>query len=411
MGIWVLPNANSIDVVKRVRTEMEEIQKELPTGMTGAIAYDATAYINDAIHEVMQTLSKRSLSSSSLFFSSSVRSVRRSCRWWRFRLAHRRGFPDAGFGFTLDLLTLLAIVLSVGLVVDDAIVVVENVERHLREGMRVRRRHSRRTRTGRSDHRDDDHARGGLHADRFTGRVDWFALSRIRFHPGRRGPDFRRGRAHPVTDDVGETFARRREEKGLARSAIAFSIASAISTGATRLDFAVRPAVYAVWVALGGFAILMFVLLPFFPPSELAPTEDQGVVSESWMHRPTRPSSRPKPPRKKPAKFSSVSRRPTSLSKSPPRFRLWRNGFETVGRAHHADRGPGRTADDEIDGDSRDSNVPRHAARATRGGQFPVEFVLESTAEPERILEFAKLSGKSAAKRNVFLSAAHRHQD
>src|ERR1700730_8388131 len=56
MGIWVLPNANSIDVIKRVRVEMEEIQKELPTGMTGEIAYDATAYINAAIHEVVKTL-------------------------------------------------------------------------------------------------------------------------------------------------------------------------------------------------------------------------------------------------------------------------------------------------------------------------------------------------------------------
>src|SRR6266700_5650383 len=56
MGIWVLPNANSIDVIKRVRAEMEQIQKELPTGMTGQIAYDATAYINDAIHEVVKTL-------------------------------------------------------------------------------------------------------------------------------------------------------------------------------------------------------------------------------------------------------------------------------------------------------------------------------------------------------------------
>src|SRR5438477_5371950 len=45
MGIWVLPNANSIDVIKRVRVEMEQIQKELPSGMTGEIAYDATAYI------------------------------------------------------------------------------------------------------------------------------------------------------------------------------------------------------------------------------------------------------------------------------------------------------------------------------------------------------------------------------
>ena len=58
MGIWVLPNANSLDVIKRVRVEMDSIQKELPTGLTGRIAYDATAYINDAIHEVIDTLAE-----------------------------------------------------------------------------------------------------------------------------------------------------------------------------------------------------------------------------------------------------------------------------------------------------------------------------------------------------------------
>src|SRR5207249_3505806 len=56
MGIYVLPNANAVDVIKRVRVEMEQIQKELPAGMKGEIAYDATAYINDAIHEVVKTL-------------------------------------------------------------------------------------------------------------------------------------------------------------------------------------------------------------------------------------------------------------------------------------------------------------------------------------------------------------------
>ncbi len=56
MGIWVLPNANSIDVIKRVRVELDQIKKELPTGMQAEMAYDATAYINDAIHEVVKTL-------------------------------------------------------------------------------------------------------------------------------------------------------------------------------------------------------------------------------------------------------------------------------------------------------------------------------------------------------------------
>ncbi|HSQ85536.1 MAG TPA: efflux RND transporter permease subunit, partial [Desulfobacterales bacterium] len=58
MGIWPLPNANSLDVIRRVRTEMAGVQKDLPIGMEGRIAYDATNYIDNAIHEVLKTLSE-----------------------------------------------------------------------------------------------------------------------------------------------------------------------------------------------------------------------------------------------------------------------------------------------------------------------------------------------------------------
>jgi len=56
MGIWPLPNANSLDVIKRVRTEMEAIQRDLPTGLKARVAYDATNYISNAIQEVLKTL-------------------------------------------------------------------------------------------------------------------------------------------------------------------------------------------------------------------------------------------------------------------------------------------------------------------------------------------------------------------
>src|SRR5690606_2200197 len=58
MGVWVLPNANALDVIKLVRAEMDLIQKELPTGLSGRVAYDATQYINNAIHEVVKTLTE-----------------------------------------------------------------------------------------------------------------------------------------------------------------------------------------------------------------------------------------------------------------------------------------------------------------------------------------------------------------
>lgn len=136
MGIFVLPNANSIDVIKRVRVEVEAIKKELPKGMEVEVAYDATAYINDAIHEVVKTLIDTLIIVMIVIFLflGSVRSVIIPIVAIPISLIGALFLMQA-FGFSLNLLTLLAIVLSVGLVVDDAIVVVENVERHLREGM------------------------------------------------------------------------------------------------------------------------------------------------------------------------------------------------------------------------------------------------------------------------------------
>jgi len=135
MGVWVLPNANSVDVIKRVNKEMDSIQKELPSGMTAAIAFDATKYINNAIEEVTKTLTETVLIVVIVifFFLGSLRSVFVPVVAIPVSLIGAV-FLMSVFGFTVNLLTLLAIVLSVGLVVDDAIVVVENVDRNIREG-------------------------------------------------------------------------------------------------------------------------------------------------------------------------------------------------------------------------------------------------------------------------------------
>ncbi|PWU17387.1 MAG: multidrug efflux protein [Verrucomicrobia bacterium] len=137
MGIWPLPNANSLDVMKRARAEMALIEKELPTGLTGTIAYDATKYIQDALREVIKTLSETLLIVAIVIFLflGSLRSVLVPLVAIPISLIGGI-FLMQIFGFTINLLTLLAIVLSVGLVVDDAIVIVENVERHVREGKR-----------------------------------------------------------------------------------------------------------------------------------------------------------------------------------------------------------------------------------------------------------------------------------
>ena len=135
MGVWVLPNANSLDVIKGVRAELEQIQKELPSGMQASVAYDSSTYIQDAIHEVRNTLLETiAIVVVVIFlFLGSARTVGVPVVAIPVSLVGAVFLMQA-MGFTLNLLTLLAIVLSVGLVVDDAIVVVENVERHIRLG-------------------------------------------------------------------------------------------------------------------------------------------------------------------------------------------------------------------------------------------------------------------------------------
>ena len=135
MGIWVLPTANSLEVIKKVRAAIPEIQAQLPPGMKVGIPYDSTAYIQDAINEVLSTLTETLLIVVVVIFLflGSFRSVLIPV------VAIPISLVGAVFlmllaGFTINLLTLLAIVLSVGLVVDDAIVMVENVERHLHMG-------------------------------------------------------------------------------------------------------------------------------------------------------------------------------------------------------------------------------------------------------------------------------------
>lgn len=135
MGVWVLPTANSLEVIKGVIDELEEIKQTLPTGLEAEVSYDATEYISAAIDEVATTLAETLLIITVVIFLflGFSRSVLIPL------LAIPLSLIGAIFiiqlcGFSLNLLTLLAIVLSVGLVVDDAIIMVENVERHIEEG-------------------------------------------------------------------------------------------------------------------------------------------------------------------------------------------------------------------------------------------------------------------------------------
>ncbi|MCA9620883.1 MAG: efflux RND transporter permease subunit, partial [Myxococcales bacterium] len=125
MGIWVLPNANSLDVIRAVRTEVENLRAALPTGMEAMIAFDSTSYIENAVDEVVTTLLETVLIVVVVIFMflGSLRTVVVPVVAIPVSLVGAV-FLMQVLGFTLNLLTLLAVVLAVGLVVDDAIVVV-----------------------------------------------------------------------------------------------------------------------------------------------------------------------------------------------------------------------------------------------------------------------------------------------
>ncbi|MFI5356443.1 MAG: efflux RND transporter permease subunit, partial [Opitutales bacterium] len=136
IGINVLPTANALTVIKDVRTTLPELAAQLPNGMQLTIPYDATAYINDSINEVIHTLVEALVIVIVVIFLflGTIRSVLIPVIAMPLSLVGAF-FLMLVLGFTINLLTLLAMVLAIGLVVDDAIVVVENIHRHIEEGL------------------------------------------------------------------------------------------------------------------------------------------------------------------------------------------------------------------------------------------------------------------------------------
>ena len=280
MGIFVLPNANSLDVTKKIRAEMENLKTRFPVGFSGGIAYDGTKYIDSAIKEVVKTLSETLLIVVLVIFLflGSLRSALVPVVAIPVSLIGAVFLMQA-FGFTINLLTLLAVVLSVGLVVDDAIVVVENVERHLREG---------RTPT--------DAAIVG--ARELVGPVISMTITLaavyapIAFQGGLTGSLFREFAitlagavlisgvvALTLSPMMASKFLRSAadEEKGLVgRINHDFDRLRQLYGRILDGTLNARPVVYTVW------AVICLSILPLFILSsmstELAPTEDQGVV-------------------------------------------------------------------------------------------------------------------------------------
>jgi multidrug efflux pump subunit AcrB len=136
IAINVLPTANALTVINDVRKVFPQIVAELPRGMSASIPYDATDYIRSAIDEVVSTLVEALLIVIVIIylFLGTVRSVIIPIVAMPLSLVGAC-FLMLAMGFTINLLTLLAMVLAIGLVVDDAIVVVENIHRHIEEGL------------------------------------------------------------------------------------------------------------------------------------------------------------------------------------------------------------------------------------------------------------------------------------
>lgn len=135
IGIKVAPEANILDVAKTVREAFPAIQKQLPSGLTGQIVYDSTDFINTSIHEVVKTLLEALVIVTVVIFLflGSFRAVLVPVIAMPLSLIGTF-FMMLLLGYSINLLTLLALVLAIGLVVDDAIIVVENVDRHMKEG-------------------------------------------------------------------------------------------------------------------------------------------------------------------------------------------------------------------------------------------------------------------------------------
>ncbi len=136
IGIKVAPSANLLTVIAGVRKAFPDVEAQLPEGLEGRIIYDATNYINSSIHEVLKTLVESLLIVTLVIFLflGSIRSVVIPAIAMPLSLIGAL-FMMLVFGYTINLLTLLALILAIGLVVDDAIIVVENIHRHIEDGI------------------------------------------------------------------------------------------------------------------------------------------------------------------------------------------------------------------------------------------------------------------------------------
>ncbi|TVR53345.1 MAG: multidrug efflux protein [Puniceicoccaceae bacterium] len=402
IGVWPLPTANAVDVIGLVSREIDALQADLPTGLSARVAYDATAFINDAIREVLVTLSQTlAIVILVIFlFLGSLRSV----------LVPVVSIPIALigavflmqlFGFTLNLLTLLAIVLAVGLVVDDAIVMVENVSRHIREGKRP---YLAAIISARELFRP-------IAAMAFTLAA---VYAPIGFQGGLTGSLFREfaltlAGAVVISASVAITLSPVLASRVLRSKPKETGFAAHIDRNLDRLReaygraldavLAARGAVYVFWVAVIGLIVVLFTQ----SPAELAPTEDQGVVF-GILDTPANASLE-----QMSVAAGAIFDVYSQVPEMAQTFQLTQPGFGIAGlvttpwgqRDRHI-REVLRDVQGGLAGIPGARVFPVLPPALPGGGQFPVEFVIASTAEIEEIAGFADELAARAAASGIF---------
>ncbi len=403
MGVFAMPNANTLDVMKLVRAELASIQSGLPTGLNAIIGYDSTEYIEESIKEVITTLSETLLIVVIIIFLflGSVRSVIIPVMAIPLSLIGAV-FLMQLFGFSLNLLTLLAIVLSVGLVVDDAIVVVENVERHINEGKKPL-----------------DAALLG--ARELIGPVIAMTVTLVAVYlpigvqGGLTGSLFREfaftlAGAVTISGVVALTLSPMMASKmlkaGMEDEGFAHTVAEIFHRVRSKylkyLDITLqaRGAVYLVWVALGILSLVMFKL----SIKELAPTEDQGfvfVMNEGASNSTIEQSG---------LYAKDVNDALMSVPESRFTFQITfpDGGFGGIALETWEKRE--RTVFEilpelgqklsQIGGVTTFAVAP---PSLPGGGNFPLEFIIAATAESEEILKFAEQLQQKAMASGLFM--------
>ena len=402
MGIWPQPNANTLDVIAGVRAELDDIKSDLPSGMSADVAYDASEYIASSIREVVTTLVETLIIVMLVIFlfMGSLRSVLVPIVAIPISLIGAV-FLMQTFGFSVNLLTLLAIVLSVGLVVDDAIVVVENVERHISEG-------KSRIDAALLGARElvgpviamtvtlvavylPIGLQGGLTGSLFrefaftlAGAVTISGIVALTLSPMMSAALLREGDSERgFQKKVNDTFTGLRNKY----------------TRALNGTLKARPAVYIVWVVITLLCVPMFIM----SAKELAPTEDQGIIfgivdgsGNATIETASRYSAQAQ------EAFNSVDETAFTFQLTFPS-----SGFGGMILDDWSERD--RSVFEikpEIAAKLNDiagiSMFPVTPAALPGGGDFPVEFVIASTAEPEEILGFVNQIQMAAIRSGNF---------